>query len=421
MKSTRSNVFRTRFLTTVGLLTLALGSEVDAQNLIPFDTPAVATYASPDHDFDVNFNFSTPPLTAKRALSSSQQGGGVGIAQALANLNNRRGFMALAEAISPGPNALSSGGLARVAMDFIAYDPLGQDRVKLEVDFDAIATAGAPLRDGGSTTSLFYVEVGPVCCASYVRNDPDGMKIDTWVRVPSPPLLVVEGWHSKIALDNGIDRNGVWILGDGQEIERTEGSGPLRFHKKIVINVRNGIGHVITIDASAQVNGFTFVDPVITPHPDNPEVVVTLRGAVDPNPPPLAILSPEELTNAGIDITPLQELGLIDSPSSLTFLSPLPDADYKVRANIKVKFQLVDSAGTPIPDATAKSLVKACQVMVGLDTATRCARYNAKQDFFLASVKVPKGISVGTHEVVAQVLASDGAVADSATMEVSIH
>jgi hypothetical protein len=188
-----------------------------------------------------------------------------------------------------------------------------------------------------------------------------------------------------------------------------------------VLNVPAGVANLITIITWARVNGFTFVDPVVTPHPDNPEVVVTLRGAIDPNPPPLAVLAPEELTAVGIDIAPLQELGLFDSPSSLSFLSPLPEASYKVGASIKVKFRLVDDAGLPIPDPAAKSLVKACRIMVGLDTATRCARYNTKQDFFLANVKVPKGTSVGVHQVVAQVLAPDGTVADSATTTVSIR
>jgi hypothetical protein len=73
----------------------------------------------------------------------------------------------------------------------------------------------------------------------------------------------------------------------------------------------------MTIEAKASLNGFTYVDPIVTPHPDNPEVVVTFKGVFDPNPPPLAILSPEQLTAAGIDLTPLQELGLLDSPAPL--------------------------------------------------------------------------------------------------------
>ncbi len=86
-----------------------------------------------------------------------------------------------------------------------------------------------------------------------------------------------------------------------------------------------------------------------------------------------------------------------------------------------MKFRLVDAAGTPIPNATAKSLVKACRVKTGLDTTSRCSRYNAKQGVFLGTVKIPKGTRVGPHQVVAQVLEAGGAVAASATIPVSIR
>jgi len=48
---------------------------------------------------------------------------------------------------------------------------------------------------------------------------------------------------------------------------------------------------------------------VVTPDPENPEVVVTLHGAVDPNPATARAVPSRELAAAGIDIAPLQEFG----------------------------------------------------------------------------------------------------------------
>jgi HYR domain len=299
---------------------LASAPEVGAQIFFNFGPPAVATHAGNDRQFDADFK-NTPTLTGRRAISvASNGGGGLTIAQATANLNNRRGYMAMAQAKSPSWNDRAPSGFgATTSMDFAAYDPLGRDRVKVVVEFDAVATTGTPFGDFGTFfdgLSRFYVEVGQYTGSGQGREEPDGTKVVTkWVSMLQPPLLQVSGAHYRTLQGGGIDANDLHILGNGQELERTKGSGPLVFGKKITLNVPTFSAILMTIEARAQLNGFAFVDPVVTPHPDNPEVEVTLRGAVDPDPPPLAILSPEELTAVGIDITPIQELGLFDPPA----------------------------------------------------------------------------------------------------------
>lgn len=415
MQNTRATEFRIGFLTTACLLTLTLSSQAEAQLTLPFDLPATYAYTHSSEAYDVTFG--DIPII-KTAYAQDTNGGHLGLAEAVASLNGKRGFRALAAGLSPNQDPQPAGGVADVGMDFIVTDPLGQNRGKVVVEFEAIAVAGA-LDSRYNSSSTFYVEVGRQAGAGKIIRKPDGT--EEFAGMPyafQPPVLTVFGRHYSHPTG---DRNFLTISGNGQVIENTSGSGPLVYKKKIVVNVPVGAINQILIEATAFGNAFTYVDPVITPHPDNPEVVVTMRGAVDPDPSPLAIPSPEELTAAGIDIAPLQELGLFDSPSSLAFLSPLPEASYKVGATIKTKFRLVDASGLSIPDAEAKSLVKTCRVKVGLDTTSRCARYNAKHDFFLASVKIPKSTSVGTHEVVAQVLESDGTEADSATTAITIY
>ena len=322
-ESSRARLWQPLSIAVAGFV-LAAGlvgaPEVGAQIFYNFGPPAVATSAGNDRQLDADFGNTAPTLIFKRAISVASNGGsGLMIAQAVANLNNRRGYMVMAQAKSPSWNDRAPSGFgSTTSMDFTAYDPLGRHSVKLVVEFDAVATTGAPFGDFGMPfidgLSRFYIEVGTYIASGQVREEPDGTRTWSWVRMQQPPLLQVSGAHYRTLQGGGVDTNDLHILGNGQEIERSKGSGPLVFGKKITLNVSTFTPMLMTIEARAQVNGFAFVDPVITPHPDNPEVVVTLRGAVDPDPPPLAILSPEELTAVGIDITPIQELGLFDPP-----------------------------------------------------------------------------------------------------------
>jgi hypothetical protein len=103
------------------------------------------------------------------------------------------------------------------------------------------------------------------------------------------------------------------------------------------------------------------------------------------------------------------------------FLSPRPQESYRAGATIRVKFRLADASGTPLADTTAQGLVAACRVKVGLDSAAGCAGYDARNDLFQFDVKVPKNASIGTHQVMVQVLASDNTVVNTATTAVVIR
>ena len=412
-------------LGTACVLTLALATNADAQGTaIPFDTPAAYVKAGTTLDYDVSTNVS--PLAARHAATEGAYGSGRAKVEAVANSNDRRGFRALAQVSSPTRRDHTPIGEATVAMDFIAQDPLGRDRVKVVVEFAAIAEAGIPLDSpidpgGLPAGSYFEVEVGPFGTWGFLGQDANGIDYVSMPTVRGPALLKVTGLDVRNDGDPTVGFNELVIWGNGHEIERTNGRGALKYHRKIVLNVPTNYVQLITIYASAYTNGFTYIDPVVTPDTENPEVVVTLHGAVDPNPPPLGLFPPEELTAAGIDLAPLQEFGLLDAPSSISFRSPVPDATYKVGGTIRSRFRLVDGAGTAIPDAVAQDLVSACRVKLGLDAATKCVRYNAKKNQFRATVRIPKDASPGLHGVVAQVLDADGAVDNRATASIQVR
>jgi hypothetical protein len=187
----------------------------------------------------------------------------------------------------------------------------------------------------------------------------------------------------------------------------------------------------MTIGAHSVTNGVAYVDPVVTANAENPEVVVTVQGALDPNPTPL-VLSRADLEATGVDPGPLEDIGLVDGPSpepspspapasgAIAFVAPVPAASCKLRGTVRTELRILDDAGMPIPDADAKVLVKACRVTVGLDAATKCVRYDKRKEVFRASIKVPKGTSLGAHAIVARDFDAAGAVEHEATTAVSV-
>jgi hypothetical protein len=82
------------------------------------------------------------------------------------------------------------------------------------------------------------------------------------------------------------------------------------------MEVQPGVELIIHISAYVGGGGVAFIDPVVRPHPDNPEVTITVHGASDPTSPPLALPSLAEMAASGVDATPLQELDLLDDPEA---------------------------------------------------------------------------------------------------------
>lgn len=73
------------------------------------------------------------------------------------------------------------------------------------------------------------------------------------------------------------------------------------------------------LTARASAHAVAIADPVIEPHPDNPDVVVTMRGMESaPVAGPLDDMTPEDLVARGIDPAPFERVGFFD---------PDPDPD----------------------------------------------------------------------------------------------
>lgn len=78
-----------------------------------------------------------------------------------------------------------------------------------------------------------------------------------------------------------------------------------------------GLEYVLAVGASSINGGLATVDPVILPHPSNPEITIEVLNTVnDPmREPPLAGISPETLEAMGIDAQAFDDLGFFDLPT----------------------------------------------------------------------------------------------------------
>jgi hypothetical protein len=122
-----------------------------------------------------------------------------------------------------------------------------------------------------------------------------------------------------------------------------------------VVNFETAPGtKYVQLKAHAHRNAVAVADPVIEPHPDNPEVVVTMRGmALPPIPGPFAGVTPEDLAARGIDPGPFVRLGFFDPPapadsappSTLATPQPGPNASGWNNAPVTVDLAAADNAG----------------------------------------------------------------------------
>jgi hypothetical protein len=426
------------------LLLLAAATDGSAQTTgYFFDPPATSVEAGPNIDFEVSSS-GTGQGTRHAFLEvpNGRNGTAKTKLDAVATLNGQRGFGAFASVQSPSGLELAYGGQAAAAMTFLVQDPKNRDRVKVDVAYQAVADTGLPIFSTPefpyaiAATTSFALEIGRIGTYGQVIEDQSGTQK---VYMPTvggqvAPILEVSGIHIRNEGDFELGFNELVLRSQGQEIQRKGGRGPLEHKQKITLDVPTNYVQLMTIAVYANTNGAAYLDPVVTANAENPEVVVTIHGAVDPDPSPI-VLDREELLAAGIDPGPLEDVGLVEpedaptpspgpspvpSPSdvAIAFIAPLPDASYKLGQTVRTQLRLVDAAGAPIADAEAKALVKSCRVQAGVDAATMCARYDKRKDRFSTAARLPKGTPLGTHAIVARLLDASGG--EDATAETPI-
>lgn len=277
-------------------------------------TEAIAPYSGtlPVRDLDATLVPGAPtiPPVAKSAYSISSDASNLAFAQALANADGARGFSAAAFGIHSSWSTGHPRGDATAAMAFTAQTPLGEGRVKAILEFSAALTASPQL--GGSARSYagFWIEGGQWALNGIA--DYDGTSFD--LRFPPdmavPAVIGAAGFHQQLPDQNA---SRVTIYANGVPIESKPGNGPVVVRKRIVMKLPQGALQVIYIGVTAIGNAAAYLDPVILPHPDNPDAIITLYGGHDPTS-PVIVFPSAQLAAAGIDLGPLEELGVLDEP-----------------------------------------------------------------------------------------------------------
>jgi hypothetical protein len=94
-----------------------------------------------------------------------------------------------------------------------------------------------------------------------------------------------------------------------------EGDGmSMNFQVFPSIVVLRGVRYIVDIEAGAGPKSLSVIDPVVEPHPDNPDIVIEFPNAAeDPNPSPIMRdLTAEQIEALGIDPQPFIDIGFID-------------------------------------------------------------------------------------------------------------
>lgn len=299
-------------------LAMSLGRAPDvAAELIPFKEPFVYTEAAAPFstapevqrlDATMAPGFPTDPLVARSAYSISSDTGNLAFAQALASSDGARGFSAAAFGISASWSSRNPTGRARSAMAFVATSPLGEGRVKAILEFAAAVTASGQLTGAERSFASFWVQAGVWDDLGLADATPFGLQMIEAPTVATPVVIGAAGFHQQLP---GRNESRVTIYANDIPVETKTGNGPVVLRKRIVMNVPAGVLQVVSMGVTAIGNAVAYLDPVILPHPDNPDVTITLHGAHDPTSPRI-VFPKEELAAVGVDLGPLDELGVLD-------------------------------------------------------------------------------------------------------------
>lgn len=289
-----------------------------AQGTVAFEEPLAITEAaapgSPtgvDWDYDVTLVDGLSSLVARHAESRSNDGYHSTHAKALANSDGPHGFSAEASSLRPSWSMGRPYGRASTAMAFKLHSPAGDGRVKAVLDFSASVAAGTQGLDGEASSASFWLEVGEWALYGQLRGEGDDLKLSALPKLGVPALFGASGIHQRRL---GESTSKVQIYANGATIEQQTGTGSIKYKKRIVMNLPADVPYVVYLGVGAYGNGGAYLDPVILPHEDNPDVQVTLYGAHDPTSPRSSFPSADQLTAAGIDVGPFEELGVLDEP-----------------------------------------------------------------------------------------------------------
>ena len=296
------------------LLLLAATSDGDAQSTsTSFGPPAAYVRANATIDYDVPTN--ADPNSPRHAFAEVTKGRGKAKVDAVATLNGQRGFGTLTSVRSFSPADLC-GGDAAAAMFFVAYDPMNRDSVKVQIEYQAVADTGFPILESPgnpvelASASFFDLRVGRLGNYGWVERDQYDRATVYMPTVGGPvaPVLEVSGLHIRNSGDPFPGFNELVIRSQGQEIQRTRGSGPLEYSQQFTVDVPTSNAMLMTISGLCLHERRRLPRPHRDAEPREPGS----RGDESRSGGPRSVavvLDRAELLEVGIDPGPLEAVG----------------------------------------------------------------------------------------------------------------
>jgi len=246
------------------------------------------------------------------------------------------------------------GARAHAYLGFVVEDPQNRSVVKVIADSKGAGSAGPPSDpslQNGSYFRLAIYPANPVYDITLDRSE----KLVVSADLPLPEAGNLDVFRayayvdvSYLPVEGGppVCCRSLWgmlqLLNDSIVVDAGEGAGSIvTMHANPTIGVHPGATYVFELLAQAGPGSVAVIDPVLTPHPDNPDIVIKLSGAAaDPNPTPIMDgITAESLQAMGIDPQPFIDLGFLPASSP----PPAPPADSTA--------PVVVASATPGPNA----------------------------------------------------------------------
>ena len=300
--------------------TLLLGTPAArAQQNIICDEPSVMAQAAFQGFFDAAIDcFGLHGASADALQASAIRGS----ANAKTALGPPDGGWARAEATG----GLSNGGphpsaFSAIIGGYTVHDPQGRPSVRLTIRIRGASVVG-PV---AGASAAWSVTLGGELVNLPARLDvvSNGKSVNE-PTIASPPVLRIEGDATAQLVDGTIQFVSAICDSIGGCVSTADHS--TEFEGRINYRTRPG-DEFIVVETTAQQDGFAATDPIIEPHPDNPDVVVTMKGLVGAVPGPMDGITAEQLTALGLDPGPFQRVGFlapggpaepVPEPSTLT-------------------------------------------------------------------------------------------------------
>ena len=317
-----------RHLVTAVSLALVLAAPIpsgaEASQLRFYDLPMVDAKASAETtawEFDALISGQIEDLLPRTARANN----GSAFADGEASTNE---FWATAVSGSSG------AAITRSYVQFVIRDPQARGLVQVNLSsklsstadkgFKGAVSVGPPpsrLSQSDATVRVRVVPGGGPYMISYTN--------DGWlesIEYPEPMLSDYDVFSASAqaqCYNDGPDdapmvkcqwQRSVYV--NNRPVDAAEGSGgSVNLNVSPALSVRPGLPYLIAVEASTTFNAAAVIDPLLEPHPDNPDIIIEFPNAVpDPNPlPMMAGITPEELLARGINPQPFIDLGFLAS------------------------------------------------------------------------------------------------------------